>query len=158
MGSSSLRNQGAAGVLAAARDVSAGINLKLLSRATRPRFVLNLDAITTDMLSHFPSTAQSWGAARKGLNLFLRDATYNKDLCNYYRLDRIRSWLEVPLDKDVANALINEPEGAHLPRWRQIKNLAPSTSREFQAVATEVAFRRRVARVDLDVYYWRPKG
>jgi hypothetical protein len=157
MGSSSLRNQGAAGVLSAARDVAGKVNLRELSRATRKRFQKILDEITQKMLERFPTDAQSWGAARKGLNLFLRDATYNKDLCDFYGLDRLRRWLEVPLDKDVASALKTQPEGKPLPRWPGIKNLTPQVSRKFQAIAAKVAIRSRLARVDLDVYYWRPK-
>ena len=157
MGSSSLRNQGAAGVLLAARDVAAEINLKELSHATRTRFHISLDELTQRMLMRFPENAQNWGAARKGLNLFLRDATYNKDLCGFYGLEHLRSWLEVPLDKDVASALKDQPEGKYLPRWCGIKYLTPQASREFQTVATKVAIRSRLPRVDLDVYYWRPK-
>ena len=88
--------------------------------------------------------------------MFLRDVIYNKDLCEYYDLSRIRKWLEIPLDSHVANALKKEPEGVNLPKWCTIKRLTPEISREFQTVATRVAQRKRIARVDLDIYYWLP--
>ncbi|MBU1308640.1 MAG: hypothetical protein KKE30_03790, partial [Gammaproteobacteria bacterium] len=109
-----------------------------------------------NIYNQFPTNAKSWGAARKALNLFLRDVTYNKDLCEYYDLSRIRKWLEIPLDSHVANALKKEPEGVNLPKWCTIKRLTPEISREFQTVATRVAQRKRIARVDLDIYYWLP--
>lgn len=157
MGASSLRNQGAPGVLAAARQVVAKVDLTALSNVTRTRFFTILDNYTQLILSHFPANAQSWGAARKGLNLFFRDVTYNKDLCDFYDLSRVRKWLEVPLDNDVANALKIEPEGNKLPTWCRIKNLTPQISNEYQMVAKKVARRKRLARVDLDAYYWRSK-
>lgn len=157
MGSSSLRNQGAPGVLSVARGVVANIDLKKLSLSTRKGFFAILDRQTQIMSSSFPDGARNWGAARKGLNLFLRDVIYNKDLCDFYELVHIRRWLEVPLDKHVALGLKAEPEGKHLPRWCGIKKLKAPVSREFQSVAAKVALRKRLERVDLDVYYWRPE-
>ena len=91
------------------------------------------------------------------MNLFLRDAVYNYDLCQQFDLWHLLSRLEVPLDKDVATALCSEPEGLSLPRWPGIKRLSPVTSAAYQRVAGEVARRKRIHRVDLDVYYWRPR-
>ncbi|MCX7256979.1 MAG: hypothetical protein NTZ64_09635 [Polaromonas sp.] len=152
-----LRNQGAPGVVKVARDTLAVLNLWMFSRATRTMFCQRIDQTTNSMLGQFPPNAQSWGAARKALNLFLRDALYNRDLCTYYELDRIRSWLEVPLDRDVGTALGKEPEGSKLPTWQQIKKLNAAQSQDYQCVASAVAARKRMSRVDLDIYYWRPK-
>lgn len=159
IGPSALRNQGAPGVIAAARTVLTGIDLRVLGRTRKATFSAFLDRATTAVLSKFPDgAAESWGGARKSVNLFLRDVVYNRDLAEFYRLRKIRAWLEVPLDKNVAQGLRDEPEGSGLPKWGRIKRLTPKRSRELQAVAALVAARKRLARVDLDVYYWRPKS
>ena len=158
IGASALRNQGAPGVIAAARISLAEIDLRAFGRASKAKFLALLDRSTSGVLASFPQGAEeSWGGARKAVNLFLRDAVYNKDLSDFYKLDRIRWWLEVPLDKHVAAGLLGETEGRGLPKWGQIKRLTPERSREFQAAAALVAARKRLARVDLDVYYWRPR-
>jgi hypothetical protein len=60
---------------------------------------------------------------------------------------------ELPLDKYSANALrIAEPT---LPRWDGVKHLTPEANAIFQIAALDVARKQEVARVDLDVLYWR---
>jgi hypothetical protein len=43
----------------------------------------------------------NWGAARKALNLFLRDCLYNKYLSEKYDLGNLEAWMEMPLDSVV---------------------------------------------------------
>lgn len=156
IGPSALRNQGAPGVLAAARSGAEEIDLSRYGKKANREGILSfLDEDTNTMLARFPRSAQSWGAARKGLNLFLRDASYNVDLSREFGLAAVRSHLEVPLDRHVGEALRHEPEGAELPRWRSIKTLQSTASAEYQKVALQVATRFGVARVDLDVFFWR---
>lgn len=83
---SSLRNQGAPGVVAAARKGLTDVNLLLLPRAGSEAFTRHLDDITQNLVSNFPAGAQSWGAARKGLDFFLRDCLYNFYLRDWYGL------------------------------------------------------------------------
>jgi hypothetical protein len=81
---------------------------------------------------------------------------YNADLRDHYELRRTRPWLEVPLDSHIAKGLrAEQPEGAALPRWPGVKYLTPKVSTVFQKVASAVAKRRGVCRVDLDAHYWR---
>ncbi|MBV8356760.1 MAG: hypothetical protein JO189_02325 [Deltaproteobacteria bacterium] len=47
----------------------------------------------------------SWGTARKCLNIFLRDATYNYYMRNRYGLEVIEPLLEVPLDNNVEKGI-----------------------------------------------------
>lgn len=156
IGSSALRNQGAPGVIGAARTTAAKFDLAEFGACRSDRFPLLLDRATDVMCASFPKDGRNWGAARKAVNLFLRDAVYNADLASRFALARMRAWLEVPLDRDVATQLIAEKEGANLPRWKSIKRLESDISKEFQRVASNVARRRGIERVDLDVYYWRP--
>lgn len=157
IGPSALRNQGAPGVIAAARSGAEEIDLSRYGKkANREDILIFLDEDTNTMLARFPRPAEErWGAARKGLNLFLRDATYNVDLSRKFGLAAARSHLEVPLDRHVGEALRHEPEGAELPHWESIKMLQPTASAEYQKVALQVAKRFGVARVDLDVFFWR---
>lgn len=96
-----------------------------------------------------------WGAARKFLNIFLRDVVYNRYLCDKYELMHIVPWLELPLDSQVASGLREEPGGGSLPRWKTVIGLEKADSQKFQAFATEVAARMGCERVHLDVIYWR---
>jgi hypothetical protein len=157
IGASALRNQGAKGVVKAAREELAKTKLKSFAQFGSGQFLSTLNRTTETVKNALPTGAQNWGAARKAINLFLRDSVYNRDLSEMHGLKKIRRWLEVPLDRDVGSALRNEPEGKALPLWPGLKKLTPEVSGEFQAVATKVAKRKRVARVDLDVYFWRGK-
>jgi len=82
-------------------------------------------------------------------------AAHKVDLSREYGLGRIRRYLEVPLDKDVAGGLKGKDEAEVLPKgWPGIKRLDKEASGEFQDVAKKVAKRLEVDRVDVDVY-WR---
>lgn len=89
------------------------------------------------------------------INIFLPDVEYNADLRNHFALQRVRTWLEVPLDSHTAMGLRGEPEGPPLPRWPGVRRLTPQVSKAYQNVASGVAQRTGVCRVDLDMYYWR---
>ncbi len=157
IGASALRNQGAKGVVQAARDALSKTKLKDFAKFGGGHFHSALDRTTETVKTSLPVGAQNWGAARKAINLFLRDAAYNRDLSEKHGLKATRRWLEVPLDSNVASALRKEPEGKTLPKWPGLKKLTAGVSGQFQSVAAKVAKRKRITRVDLDVYYWRSK-
>jgi len=152
---STLRNQGAPRVVLAARRFLKELNLDSFRASTEPKFRDRLNTATNRLKHLFPRKARNWGAARKAINIFLRDALYNHYLRSRYRLDRIEGWLEVPLDRNVAMGLCAEPEGVKLPRWKTIKELTSKPSRQYQAAADKVARRKRTQRVHLDLHYWR---
>ena len=56
-----------------------------------------------------------WGTARKCLNIFLRDVTYNVFTRTHYGLDAIQAMLEVPLDSRVAEGLRNQAQQLVVP-------------------------------------------
>ena len=72
-GPSALRNQGNRGVLAAARHFLKAIDLFEFSVTSEQKFKSVLDDHTNHLTLSFPEGARHWGAARKALNLFLRD-------------------------------------------------------------------------------------
>lgn len=164
VGSSALRNQGASGIIDICREYfENSISLddffdNLIDEKCFRRF---LDLHTDELVEKFPIDAKSWGAARKGLNLFFRDLVYNKFIAEEYGLAvefvqynfKIRN-LEVPLDSFVANGIINQSQ-APLPRWISIKELTPKKSDQYQSVALQMAKELKLARVHLDLLLWR---
>lgn len=80
---------------------------------------------------------------------------YNRFLCDEFKLTRIEPWLELPLDSHVAKGLKRESGGATLPRWKTVIGLDAKTNRLYQEFASGVAKSKGVARIHLDLYYWR---
>jgi len=153
VGPSALRGQGA-GVLRTSQDFLARMRLERIPRSSAKEFRLWLNRQTNRLLRKLPVENRPWGAARKAINLFLRDALYNKYLCERYRLQRLEKWLEIPLDKAVGKGLEAGDGGNALPEWPGLKNLSPAASAAFQAFASKQARLERVARVHLDVFLW----
>ena len=156
---SALRSAGARGVVASARSFLLGrVNLKSFIVSNEKAFQARLDSISKRMVQQFPRGARTnWGAARKVVNIFLRDILYSRHLCCHFKFDKIEKWLEVPLDGDVAHCLRSEPKGKNLQRWIGIKRLKSKTSKKYQDVAKVVAARLGIHPVDLDLIYWRSK-
>ena len=153
IGPSALRGQGK-GVLKASQEFLASMSLALDSQSSEARFRAWLERQTESLLDALPIKNRPWGAARKAINLFLRDALYNQYLNRHYRLGRIEPWLEVPLDSAVAQGLLIKAGQGVLPRWPGLKHLGQSTSTQFQASASQYARSLGVERVHLDMYLW----
>jgi hypothetical protein len=154
IGPSALRNQGDKGVIDAAREfLSKPRILYAFNIKTEGEFRSQLNMATDQLTKALPKKAQSWGASRKSLNLFLRDAFY---LADCYRLSSIEHWLELPLDSAVASGLTKKAAELklELPSWPGLKRLIPSMSSLFQSFAEDVAKKRGQARVHLDMYLW----
>lgn len=168
VGASALRNQGASGIVEIARDyfyTSIPINTFFSKMKSHVAYREFLHFHTIELLQQFPKGGKSWGAARKGLNLFLRDIVYNKFFSDYYKLptdykgfNETIKHLEVPLDRDVAKGIqMVMKEKAKLPmlQWKSIKGLQPGVSDSYQLEALHIAERLKTARVNLDLKYWR---
>ena len=155
IGSSTLRGQGR-GTAAVARQWLAELDLAQFSVIHRAPFGRRLDRLTNLLRERFPAESRdNWGAARKALNIFLRDAVNNHHLRRRFAIAHIDRYLEVPLDSQVAARLGAEEEGNALPKWTTIKALKPWVNADYQTVAAAVARRRGVERVHLDLFYWR---
>lgn len=154
---SSLRNQGAPGVVAAARRRLADFNLLRLPRNGSDDFTRHLDQETLQLVECFPEGARNWGAARKVLNLFLRDCLYNFYLRDWHGLGVLEGHFEVPLDSYVAEALHQAPRGDDLPVWRGVKYVNREENALYQEIASEVAEEFGTERVHLDLRFWRPE-
>lgn len=162
VGSSAIRNQGAGGLIKICRSYfENSINLKeFRNHLTTKHYIDYLDELTIDLMNKFPKNGQSWGAARKGLNLFFRDVVYNKYMGDFLEIPNdfeanLASLvnLEVPLDRDVATGLLTfYPD---LPKWNTIKSLNPDVSKLYQDKALIYSKEKGLARVHLDLVFWR---
>ena len=162
IGPSAIRNQGASGLITISRNYfEKSINLtEFREKLTADSYTIYLDKLTTDLRNKFPDGGKSWGAARKGLNLFFRDVVYNKYLADFLNIPTdykenfktLRN-LEVPLDRDVATGLNKTFDD--LPKWTTIKDLNQNQSKLFQDRALIYAGNKGIARVHLDLGFWR---
>ena len=153
---STLRNQGAAGVVESARKYLSQLSLGIFQGiSTENQFMKILDDCTDELMQKMPKGARNWGTARKAINVFLEETLYNGCLNEIYALNNIAEYFEVPLDNYVAKNLIKEDRNGRLPSWQSIKRLNPETSAIFQSYAREVANDKGTIRIYLDLMYWR---
>ncbi len=153
VGPSVLRGQGK-GVLKASQRFLASVSLARLPNSSATRFRDWLDRQTESLLDQLPIHGRPWGAARKAINLFLRDTLYNQYLSRRFGIGNSEAWLEVQLDSAVARGLKAEAGRGVLPQWPGLKNLKPDVSDEFQTFASKHAHTLGVERVHLDIYLW----
>ncbi len=113
------------GVIKAAQKYLAVVDLSTLNTESEDEFVTVLNAHTERLKAALPSGAQHWGAARKALNLFLRDVCYNRLLCDRYGLGTSEEWVEIPLDGLAAGALKRGAGRGKLPPWPGSINSPP---------------------------------
>lgn len=157
IGRSTLRSQGAPGMVGHARAFLRKVDLKTFSVSTAEQFADILNTQTNLLAAGFPGAGKgNWGAARKSLNIFLRDVLYCRPLCEHFDLARLEPWLEVPLDSNVYAGLVEDSDNpSSVPAWSGVKALTPKRSADFQSIASVIASAFGVARVHLDIRYWR---
>jgi len=162
VGASAIRNQGGSGLIKISRNFFyKKIDLRHFKKKLASKsYTAYLDDLTQELVNRFPKGAKSWGAARKGLNLYFREVAYNHYLVNDLKIStnyqenlHMLKNLEVPLDNDVATGLIEKCEG--LPKWDSIKKLKKNDSKIFQEKAAEYAEGMNTIRVHLDLVFWR---
>lgn len=155
--SSSLRNQGSAGIVSAARKFCTELPLHKFNVKSQKQFDKTLDESTNNLLKKFPEKARNnWGAARKTLNLFLREVLYNTYLSKQFN-SKVIYFLEIPLDGYVARNILAHPRGKNLAKWKSIKSLKKDMSDEYQKIANQIASDLSVPRIHLDLIFWRNK-
>jgi hypothetical protein len=142
IGHSTLRNQGASDVIQTARDYLSGLDLNRLSAVhSQGKYTVTIDEITLELVSAFKKLPQltkkspRWGAARKSINLFMRETCYNHTVHRAYNLARLEKWMEIPLDSLVGNALRRQPGGHILPKWPGLIGLGTATNAAYQTFA-----------------------
>jgi hypothetical protein len=153
LGPSALRSQGP-GVAAAAHPFFAHLPLGTFATASSQIFRRRLDEQTLALQRTFPQGSGSWGLARKLMNIFLREALYNKYLNERFRLSVSESLFEVPLDSITGQKLVKSVCGAELPAWPGVKHLQQDVSNKYQAKALDHAATLGICRVHLDAIWW----
>jgi hypothetical protein len=147
--------KGVTGMRSTAREFCSSLKLNRLPEPTS--YAVTLDEWTHELKGKFPKEGRCWGVARKCLNIFMRDASYNVHLCGMYpRLKLLEHVLEVPLDSYTANRLLDEKGATNfgLRRWDAIIRLTPEENDKFQQWALIVAERKSIFRVHLDLLYF----
>jgi hypothetical protein len=147
--------KGVTGMRPAARKFCSRLKLNQLPEPTT--YPATLDKWTDQLQHEFPEGGQCWGVARKCLNIFMRDASYNAHFRKMYpRLGLLQQVLEVPLDSYTANGLLREDgvKDFGLQRWDAIIRLTPEENDKFQQWALIVAKRKGIFRVHLDLLYF----
>ena len=154
IGASTVRNQGAPGVVEAARNFLSEMDLSPFGTTNQDDFAATLERETKALQKALPKPAASWGLARKALNVFLRNCLYNHYLRREFRLNRAELLFELPLDSLAVKALKREFKRRSLPTWRGIKGLSSCDSEKFQEYASRLASSRGYARVHLDAEFF----
>ena len=159
---SALRNMvGPGGVIRARNFLSSESILKRLSQPHR--FEAELDDVTQELAAVLPKRklagGHAWGPARKVLNIFLGESTYNTHLREAYCLTRVEALLEVPLDSFVANGIAKDAAklspAVSFDRWRGVVHVTPELNSKYQKVAQAIAREWGYHhRVFLDLRYW----
>ncbi len=155
VGPSTARGMGPQGTISAARGFLQELDLRRFNVTTAAAYRRRLDEVTLELQARLPGTAQHWGAARKFLNIFLRNCSYDRFISEAYDLSRLEAWMEVPLDSHVAKGIKSDLQADDtVPRWSTVIRLSPSESDIWQAAARKIASQEGIAPVHLDVRYW----
>jgi len=80
---------------------------------------------------------------------------YNTYLNKQYSFNKIVKYLEVPLDSCTIKGIREDCKSDSIPRWKGIKYLKPEDNKIFQNLAKDIAKRKGIARIHLDLIYWR---
>lgn len=155
IGASTWHMRGCAGTAAAGRAALRAIDLLTFQVRQQDAFLRGLKETTQFVLGRLPRGGSFWGVARKYLNIFLRSCVTNASIAEFYGIEHIRSWLELPLDSHVAKGIQTCSHGIQLPRWRTIKSLTEDQSAAYQGTALVIAERNGVDRIDLEWCWWR---
>ena len=136
------------------RFLKTEIKPEIFANVTAKNFGSKLDRLTKKLQTCSSRGYIRWGPARKFINLYLRDLSYNYRLRRVYRFSQFENFLELPIDSNVAVWL--EAKGAEgLPRWPGVKHLGKSKHIKFQECADAIAEKCKISKVHLDLDAWR---
>lgn len=164
--SSAMRSQGE-GTLGEVREYCQDLDLGTFEVTSERLFLVELDQATEDLSGRL--CPKNWGAARKALNLFLRDVMYDACLPVHHKLEgSLLCWLELPLDsrsvrfiKSEGKAIAKQDGTCKLPLAPKgkftIRDLVKPQSNQLQKYASVVASHKGYKRVELDEEAWGGK-
>ena len=154
VGASTVRGLRTKGVVAAARDALRKVDLSRYAETDKNTFGKILDLDTNRVKRKLPENAQHWGVARKVLNIFLRGCLYNVYLNKHYKLSKLESYFEIPLDSLTANGIRDATTAKPKPRWPGVKHVNAEINKTFQKLASEIANEKDTYPVHLDAIFW----
>ncbi|WP_370152099.1 hypothetical protein [Ferrovibrio sp.] len=163
VGGSALRNQGAPDMVKTARGYLETVDLKALADCNQDQYMAVLDQMTDELANRFPDGGQgNWGAARKATNIFLFACCRELVFSRAYGLDRLKTYLEMPLDSYAIKYLRNKARSANektaLDDWTAIRTLTKPLSDRIQEFAAAVARREGCFRCELDLIAWTERN
>ena len=151
------------------RALLAGIDLAELSEIEKPRFKSWLNK-QTDALhiqlrrqGRRKKGIQTYGIARKVVNIYLHNVFYNCVLNRKYGLENLCDFLEVPIDSHVREWLLLIARNTRPPltidplitRADKIWRIDEKANTAYQDLANQVARQLNTKRVNLDAYFYR---
>jgi hypothetical protein len=170
VGPSTLRNQGSKGVINAVQEYLAKNNLCDFNQINESEYLNILNKKTEELKEIIINIVdenkghknkqlngrQHWGAARKSLNLFLREIFFNKLLG--HKIEIKEEWMEIPLDSFIAKALNKASKKFYkkVITWPGLKRLDFETNRQFQMIAKDLSSKEfdNISRIRLDIRLW----
>ncbi|MEX0929186.1 MAG: hypothetical protein WD266_04195 [Balneolales bacterium] len=132
------------------------VNLDLTRFSTKAgeEFHRTLNETTDALTNTLSAENRTWGTARTALNLFLKEAHYNRYLSEVYHLYLSEHFFETPVNDTAAAALRSQKSGPTLPEWTGLHMFDKDKSDAYQAFATDLAEEMRVSRVHLGLFLW----
>lgn len=177
-GQTAVRNQGK-GIIDPIRDkLEKHFDIERFFKCLKQEaaFKKYLDDLTFGITSLRATSNRSkikWGTARKCINLLFRSTVYNGFLWQQFNINEshfkqgaIMSKLELPLDSYAIKGLKCDCKKFNIDFDNNkygtftITRLNEEHDDEndfYQGIATEVAKKKQVCRINLDIYYWREK-
>ena len=149
-------NLGKGGLQKLHLNLHAIIKLDVIAKcSSESAFRSLLDSYTSKLKQKLgnPVKHEHWGLCRKAINLYLRDCYYNKTINEHFKLDKIASYFETPIDSLAMKAL---REYTSKVRKTPLKLLDKSTHHEWQKAATNFVKAKGLAnRVDADLIIYK---
>jgi|ERR1051326_6673138 hypothetical protein len=164
-----LRNQGRGIIDPIRKELGARLSIPELFEKIFQNGNVGFDRYLDELTNSIDNCKRvKWGTARKCSNIIFREIVYTgffwqeyKLNSNDFRYNGMMNKLEVPLDSHVIYGLKNcvkkfniKHEPTIFNSFR-IKDLKKEKSNELQKLANEVAKRKMVCRVNLDLFFWR---
>lgn len=135
-------------------NFAAKLDLSQFSTKKAEDFIKNLDEATLSLANILSAEKRTWGIARTALNLFLRDAHYNRYLSEVNDLFLSEHFFEIPINDTSAVALRNQKSGSKLSEWNGLHFFDKQQSDEYQDHAADLAKEMGVSRVNLGLFLW----
>lgn len=135
-------------------NYTAALDLSRFSTKKPDPFKQALNESTRELAELLSAERRSWGLARTALNLFLKEAHYNRYLSEVNDLFLSEHFFETPINDVSAEALRKQKSASKLSEWNGLHFFDQEKSDEYQAYAADLAKEMGVSRVHLGLFLW----